>query len=579
VGAVEVGEIVADPSLEISERAQLEAALRRHQAFSDVLAEGARRLIGPSSETLDQAIDGHLGSLAEFADADRCYLFAYDAIAQTLTNTNEWCGPGVPPQIQELDALPITQFPWFWSVLSTDQVLHVPRVADLGEEAALARGVFESGGIQSLLCVLIVLRDEPVGFLGFDSVGRTRAWSEVEVELLRRSTALFAGVVERRNLERDRQELQDRLIHSSKLEAVGRLAGGVAHDFNNLLTVITGNLSLALHPRSDLSDDLREDLETAREAALHAGELTRQLLSFGRRQVLRPETVSVSREVRELLPLLRRLLRADVSLDLQLAPDLPLVCVDPALLPQVLLNMIGNSADAIEGAGRIQIETRPHPREGGETWVALSVSDTGPGLTVESREQLFEPFYTTKGQRGTGLGLATVYGAVRQHGGEIEVESEPGQGTLLRVLLPPDPQPGAATTPAPPQAAQGSDWKGVALVAEDDVRLRDLLGRFLREAGWEVLLVSDGEEALGLDNADLQRIDLLVSDVVMPSLGGPDLYRALEALRGPIPTVFVSGYAGAELKDPGLRQAAFLQKPFTPERLLASVAAVRPPSD
>ena len=487
---------MTESSLEADERARLEAALRRHRAFSDVLAEGARRLIAPSSETLDQAIDAHLGSLAEFADADRCYLFAYDSVAQTLTNTNEWCGPGIPPQIQELDALPITQFPWFWSVLSGDQVLHVPRVADLGQEAALSRGVFESGGIQSLLCVLIVLRDEPVGFLGFDSVGRTRAWSEVEVELLRRSTAIFAGVVERRNLERDRQELQDRLIHSSKLEAVGRLAGGVAHDFNNLLTVITGNLSLALHPRSDLREELREDLETAREAALHAGELTRQLLSFGRRQVLRPETVSVSREVRELLPLLRRLLREDISLELDLAPDLPPVCVDPALLPQVLLNMIGNSADAVEGAGRIRIETRAHPREDRETWVALTVSDTGPGLTPESRERLFEPFYTTKGQLGTGLGLATVYGAVRQHGGEIEVESEPGQGTLLRVLLPPDPQPQvpASAPPAQPARDSDSDWKGVALIAEDDVRLRDLLGRFLREAGWEVLLVNDGEE-------------------------------------------------------------------------------------
>lgn len=567
---------MAESSLEAtSDHAELEAALRRHRAFSDVLAEGARRLIAPSAESLDEATDAYLASLAAFAGADRCYLFTYDSDAETMTNTNEWCGPGIPPQIDELEALPISEFPWFWPELREQGVLQIPSVADLGPEAAQEREVFESGGIKSLLCVSIMLRDEPVGFLGFDSVARARTWSEVEVELLRRSTALFAGVVERRNLERDRQELQDRLIHSSKLEAVGRLAGGVAHDFNNLLTVITGNLSLALHPRSGLPEPLREDIQTAREAALHAGELTRQLLSFGRRQVLRPETVSVSDEVRELLQLLRRLLREDVSLELDLSSDLPPVCIDPALLPQVLLNMIGNSADAIEGAGQILIETRPYPR-GDETWVSLSVCDTGPGLTPESKERLFEPFYTTKGHNGTGLGLATVYGAVRQHGGEIEVESEPGQGTRLRVLLPPDLAPRSTQATPIPQVSDGSDWCGLALVVEDDTRLRDLLGRFLREAGWEILLASDGLEALELPPEQLQSVDLLLSDVVMPQLGGPDLYRALEKLRGPLPTVFVSGYAGAELKDPGLRPAAFLQKPFTPERLLACVAAVRP---
>jgi signal transduction histidine kinase/CheY-like chemotaxis protein len=570
---------VAESSLETGNQAQLEATLRRHRAFSDVLAEGARRLIAPA-ESLDEAIDAHLGSLAAFAGADRCYLFAYNADSDTMTNTNEWCGPQIPPQIHELEALPVSELPWFWRKLLEDQVVHVPRVADLGAEAHLERDIFESGGIQSLLCVLITLRGEPVGFLGFDSVARPRGWSEVEVELLRRSTALFAGVVERRNLERERQELHERLVHSSKLEAVGRLAGGVAHDFNNLLTVITGNLSLALHPRSQLREELREDLETAREAALHAGELTRQLLSFGRRQVLRPETVSLSSEVRELLPLLRRLLREDVRLELDLDEDLPPICVDPALLPQILLNMIGNAGDAIEGAGRILIKTRPHPREGEETWVSLTVSDTGPGLTPESRERLFEPFYTTKGPGGTGLGLATVYGAVRQHGGQIEVESEPGQGTLLRVLLPPDPEPAPPAVCAPAvRSCPVTDWTGVALVVEDDIRLRDLLGRFLREAGWETVLASNGQEALGLGSEVLERVELLVSDVVMPRVGGPDLYRGLEKLRGVVPTVFVSGYAGTELKDPELRSAAFLQKPFTPERLLASVASVRPTGD
>lgn len=573
---------MGESSLDTSKVADLQAALRRHQAFSDVLAEGAQRLIAHGADSLDEAIDDHLGNLAAFAGADRCYLFSYDPAAKTMTNTNEWCGPRVPPQIQDLEALPVSTFPWFWPTLLARKVIHVPRVSELPEEAALERSVFESGGIRSLLCVLILLRDEPVGFLGFDSVHRIRGWSEVEVELLRRSTALFAGVLERRNLELDRQELQDRLIHSSKLEAVGRLAGGVAHDFNNLLTVITGNLSLALHPRAGLAEALRGDLETAREAAMHAGELTRQLLSFGRRQVLRPERRSVSEEIHELKPLLRRLVREDVHLELDLAEGLPPVCVDPALLPQILLNTVGNAADALAGSGLILIQTAACPRPaaaepaGPETWIALSVSDTGPGLSPESRERLFEPFYTTKGPRGTGLGLATVYGAVRQHGGQIEVESEPGQGTLLRILLPPAPPDVSAEAPPPAPEVSQEAWTGLALVVEDDEHLRDLLGRFLRQAGWDTLLAGDGREALALEPATLEKLDLLVSDVVMPKLGGPGLYRRLLELRGPLPTVFVSGYAGAELKDPDLREAAFLQKPFTPRRLLESVAQVRP---
>jgi PAS domain S-box-containing protein len=374
-----------------------------------------------------------------------------------------------------------------------------------------------------------------------------------------------------------RRALESQLQQSQKMEAIGRLAGGVAHDFNNLLTAIIGYSQIAAI-RPDVPAAALTDLREITSAAQRAAALTRQLLAFSRQQVMEPRVVSLNTVVSGIEALLRRLIGEDLQLETDLQARLAPVLADPSQLEQVILNLAVNARDAMPNGGRIVLRTRSATAldptalaasNPAGPYAVLEVSDSGTGMDEETRQRIFEPFFTTKAV-GTGLGLSTVYGIVQQSGGAISVESEPGSGTVFRVFLPV--VSGTAETPATHHAAIGPRGHETILVVEDDDRVRALASRVLRLAGYSVLEASTPEGALATA-ASAERVDLVLTDLVMPQMRGDELYRRLRVARPRLRVLFMSGYRDHDERE-GTRAEAFLAKPFTPDTLTTAVRRV-----
>ena len=395
-------------------------------------------------------------------------------------------------------------------------------------------------------------------------------------------------VTERKQAEQEREKLQAELLQAQKLESIGRLAGGVAHDFNNMLLAILGNVSLALEQVTE-GYPLREYLEEIQTAAERSAELTRQLLAFARRQTVSPRVLDLNETVAATLKLLQRLIGEQIQLVWRPGATLCPVEMDPTQVDQILANLTVNARDAIGGPGTITIETSNVALEGPEAadrelapgeYVMLSVSDTGPGMDDHVRERLFEPFFTTKEiGHGTGLGLATVFGIVKQNFGHIEVISEPGLGATFRIYLrrtervaevPP------ATVEAPPRTGHET-----VLIAEDEEQVLALARRILSRSGYRVLVARSPNEALALSEANPGTIDLLVSDVVMPGMNGKQLRDEVERLQPGVRCIFMSGYTANVIAHQGVLDhgVAFLQKPFSARTLSDMVRAVLDAAD
>jgi CheY-like chemotaxis protein len=368
------------------------------------------------------------------------------------------------------------------------------------------------------------------------------------------------------------------------METVGQLAGGVAHDFNNLLTAISGYAELAL---SELpaGDGPRADLEEIVKAADRATVLTRQLLAFARKQVIEPRSLDLNGLIAGVEKLLRRLLGEGIELVARLAPDLSQVKADPGQIEQALVNMAVNARDAMPGGGTLTIATQnitlgqeaAHEGLAAGPYVTVTISDTGSGMSAETRQRVFEPFFTTKAPgRGTGLGLATCYGIVRQHGGQIWVASEPGQGSSFTIALP------QATSTVEIAAEQSEEpalptGSETVLLAEDNEVVRALAARILRDLGYTVREAPDGAAAMAVaEGLERGAIHLLLTDLVMPQLNGRELFRRLSARRPGLKAIFISGYADDVLSGqaPLEREVALLHKPFSPARLARLVREV-----
>ncbi len=401
-----------------------------------------------------------------------------------------------------------------------------------------------------------------------------------------RSTAFAPGVLVYtvRDLTRQRK-LEDQLMQAQKMEAVGQLAGGVAHDFNNLLTVIMSYSSLLLADAAPDATD-RDDIQAISDAAARAAGLTRQLLAFSRKQVLQLQAVNVNAVVTDIEKMLRRLIGEDISLSTHLDPDLALISADPGQLEQVLLNLAVNARDAMPDGGALTLTTdnadlseehsNRHMGAAPGKYIMLAVTDTGTGMTKEVQQRLFEPFYTTKGAgKGTGLGLATVHGIVKQLGGDVYVYSEVGHGTTFKVYFP-----HLTTTPEPvvaaPEHREAPRGSETILLAEDDDALRSLGARVLGAFGYKVLVARTGAEALRIVANHEGTIDLVATDVVMPEMSGSQLVAEVLKARPRIRVLFMSGYTDDEVMRRGVidGQTAFLQKPFTPDVLAHKVRAV-----
>ena len=382
-----------------------------------------------------------------------------------------------------------------------------------------------------------------------------------------------------------RVSLEEQLRQAQKMEAIGQLAGGVAHDFNNLLTVISGNCDLLLS-ETPAADPRRAALADIRAAGERAANLTRQLLAFSRKQILEPKLVDVNEVVEGIGKMLRRLIGEDVTLATDLAADPSWAKVDPGQLEQVVMNLAVNARDAMPRGGRLTIRTRTvapagaNPDDTARTRsrprLAISISDTGAGIPADVRPHLFEPFFTTKPSgKGTGLGLATVYGIVKQSGGDVEVESEPGRGATFTVLLP--------ALPAPRRArASGASLHGVphgtetVLVVEDEDAVRRIVKIALESTGYRVIEARNGAEALAAARSHPRRIQMLVSDVVMPEMSGREVAARVAEAHPGIRILYMSGYTDDAVVRHGIVDSgvAFLQKPFSPLGLARKVREV-----
>jgi signal transduction histidine kinase/ActR/RegA family two-component response regulator len=369
-----------------------------------------------------------------------------------------------------------------------------------------------------------------------------------------------------RDLTRQR-DLELQLLQAQRMEAVGRLAGGIAHDFNNLLTAI-GGYSEFLTERID-DPKLRRHAEEIRRAATRAASLTGQLLAFSRRQVLQPRVLDLNTAVVEMETMLRRLIGEDVELITLLDPDLGWVRADPTQIEQVIVNLAVNARDAMPNGGSATIATANVTTLDGD-YVELGFTDTGVGMSQQEREHLFEPFFTTK-HGGTGLGMATVYGVVEQSGGTIDVDSEPGLGSSFRIRLP---RVAAEMEPpaAPPAAAPAAGNETILLV-EDEGVVRSLVAEILETSGYTVLQAADGPSALELLRRHSGPVDLLVTDVVMPGMSGPDVAKAVASMRPGTQVLYTSGYTDSAIDHHGVLEPgiAFLQKPFSADDLTRKV--------
>ena len=398
-------------------------------------------------------------------------------------------------------------------------------------------------------------------------------------------TGFIRDLSERRKAEDALLRSEEQLRASQKMEAVGRLAGGVAHDFNNLLTVIQGHSELLLARLRD-DDPIRKEIEEIRKASERAAGLTRQLLAFSRRQVLQARVLDLNEAVADMEKMLRRLIGEDIELITRLGPGIAHVKADPGQLEQVIMNLAVNARDAMPEGGQLTIETadatldeefcRTHPPTHPGRYVMLALIDTGIGMSPEILSHVFEPFFTTKEKgRGTGLGLATVYGIVKQSEGYVWVESAPGGGSSFRIYLPPVDEPMQTTEPRVGGAATDAGSETILLV-EDEPVVRELARRILEMNGYTVLEAGDVVEARRLCDTHAGPIHLLLTDVVMPVMSGRGLADALSGLRPDMRVLYMSGYTDDAIVRHGvlLKGVSFLQKPFTPQDLAAKIREV-----
>ena len=423
---------------------------------------------------------------------------------------------------------------------------------------------------------------------------RDQQWIDLEstaTNLLHEPTV--AGIVlnsrdvtERKKAAEALRDSEERLRQSQKMEAVGQLAGGVAHDFNNLLAVIIGYADLTLRKLSPEGNErIIQQIEEIKKAGDRAKSLTRQLLAFSRKQVLQPEILNLNSVVKDMDKMLRRLIGEHIEVRAVLSSELGNVKADPGQVEQVLLNLVVNARDAMPDGGSITIETanvthtafpnslqviKPGP------YVMIAVGDTGCGMTPEIRSRIFEPFFTTKEKgKGTGLGLSTVYGIVEQSGGNIFVDSEPGQGTAFKVYLPRVNEfvMGKEAVAQDTQPLTGTE---TVLLVEDEDAVREMAQEILRLSGYKVLDANNGAAAVKVSEQHQGTIDLMLTDVVMPQIGGRELAERLSVTRPDMRVLYMSGYTDDAIVDHGVLdgRSAFLEKPFTPDALALKVREV-----
>jgi len=577
---------------DVTERRRAQEALERQLDLEHGLAELSRGFLEVEGESIDDAVRRGLASASNMAGADRSFLLTVVPGENEITDVYEWHSEDVPARGSEAISSGADGFPWALAAFRRGEILQVARLDEIPPEGEAERVDLARRGVRSLLGIPVGKRDSRIGYLSFERVHREKGWTEQEVTLLRLVAEIFASALRRKHTEEALRESQVQLFHSQKMEAVGRLAGGIAHDFNNLLTVILGCAD-SVTEAVGVDLEVRADAEEISASARRAAGLTRQLLTFSRRQVVQSQPLAINDVITGLEKMLERVIGEDVELYIRLDSEAGLVEGDPGQIEQVVANLAVNARDAMPGGGRLEIRTAAVDLDASAAarlglaargrYVLLSVEDTGHGMDEATIAQAFDPFFTTKevGQ-GTGLGLSVVYSIVEQAGGAIGIRTRRGGGTCFEIHLPVAKDEAAPAIDVAPGEAAAAGGETVLLV-EDERAVRNFVRRILENAGYHVLEAGDGIQALEVAERCEAPAHLLVSDVVMPGSDGPKLARELQRRWPGLRVLFMSGYPIDHLgaREKPLPPEMLLPKPFTHRELLdrvRSLLAAPPPA-
>ncbi len=536
-----------------------------------------------AGETVESALEAVCHELAVAFELPRVDVALFDKAKTIATAAAEYPAPDRPPSPDE--SVEMAGNAAFQTLCTHRRPLAIEE-AQIDPRLAPMHNLLRRRGTVSLLLLPLVVGEETVGSLGMEAV-EPRVFSAKEVDLARRVAEQVSGVLARARFQEEHRRMEEQFYEAQKMEAVGRLAGGIAHDFNNVLTVIVLGARL-MERRLNPEDPLWSHLQSIKDAAERATGLTRQLLAFGRSEPVEPQTLNLNQVLDGLDRMLRRLIGEDIELTMRLATDLWPIEIDPTRIEQVVINLAVNARDALPDGGKLTIETanvvldeafanRHLGVQPGE-YVMLAVSDNGTGMDDEVKRHIFEPFFTTKERgKGSGLGLATVFGVVKQNRGYVRVHSKVGDGTVFEVYLP-----RAAAGGRAPSHDSSADTMVLArgsesvLLVEDNAQVRKLVQSVLTAQGYEVLVAQDGEEGLQVAQKYGGPIHLLLTDVIMPRLGGPALADRLQPSRPEMRVLFISGYTDDAVVHHGVPDKGrhFLPKPFDVEILTQKVRSV-----
>jgi PAS domain S-box-containing protein len=560
--------------LDVTSRKQAEVALRMRARQQAAVADFGRRAL--VAESLNLVLTEAVTLIALTLDLPFSSVLERRTDGRNLVYRASTGWPGI--RIGQTE-VPITSDTQAGHTLLCNESVTVP---DLAADSRFAGSAVlpREHGIGSGITTIIPGAVHPYGVLEAHD-RKARDFTEDDVHFLESIAHVIGTVVERTRTEAAFRQAQ-------RLEAVGRLASGVSHDFNNMLTAITGYAEI-IKGGLGAGSELHPDVEEILQAAGRATALTRQLLAFSRQQVLEPRVLMLNDVVSGIENMLRRLMDGEgnaVELVTSLDPELGLIKADPGQLEQVIMNLVVNARDALPNGGRVTVETQNVELDPGQTmeipidmagdYVMLAVTDNGIGMDPETRARIFEPFFTTKAEgKGTGLGLATVYGIVKQSDGEVYVYSEQGRGTTFKVFLPRIDERAGSEAQPPARAAVAGGTETILLAEDEDV-IRRLAVRILERAGYRVLVASNGEEALQVAQQYNHPISMLITDMVMPKLDGRQLIERLRAKRPQIRVILLSGYTDMTVAGTGepLPETHFLQKPFTADALARRVREV-----